>query len=739
MIIGVAATAITFIALILSITAYYLHYRYSEASLLSLARTSFYVSVGLIFFQAGLLMWGILNHHFEWIYVQSYSSRDLPLYYLISTFWAGQEGTFLLWSMLGSIYGIVLIRNRIKDEALVMSFMLLVQAFIMMILVKRNPFSFVWEINPARYAPGVIPVDGNGLNPLLQDPWMTIHPPILFSGYSSTMILFAFAMAALVKKNYNDWVKDVFPYALFVGLALGTGIILGGYWAYTTLGWGGYWAWDPVENSSFIPWIVTLALIHGLIVQRRQGGLKKTNIALALIAFILVLYGSFLTRSGVLTDFSVHSFGESELSVYILAFVLFFTMLGVLFFLFRVNEVKGEKVQTALFTRETFILFGIILFLVLATFTLLGTSSPIISGIFGKASNVSVDYYNAIAGPIAIILALLISLGPVLRWKSNSPDKIKGLFLHVIMSLSAGVIIFLLGMRDIIPLLISICATFVIFVNGEIVYRMIRRKNYSFGGYLAHVGIGFMLIGIITSSVYDKSEKITLPRDTDVKIMGYDLRYDGKQPSADGKDKVKIAVNNSTTFAKFYWSAYSRAYMVAPSVNNKFFHDLYISPIQIIPADKSMPNLTELVLKKSESQTFENMNFFFAGYDMNSHGMSNGNIHVAAIIDVKDIYGKELGTIKPALEIIGNDSQAHPAILPDTDRKVFIKGINVEDGSIALGITGDAVNASGTGKEMLAVEVTIKPLINILWLGTFLMVFGFITASVDYARSRRRA
>ena len=543
----------------------------------------------------------------------------------------------------------------------------------------------------------------------------------------------------LVKKNYNDWVKDVFPYALFIGLALGTGIILGGYWAYTTLGWGGYWAWDPVENSSFIPWIVTLALIHGLIVQRRQGGLKKTNIALALIAFILVLYGSFLTRSGVLTDFSVHSFGESELSVYILAFVLFFTMLGVLFFLFRVNEVKGEKVQTALFTRETFILFGIILFLVLATFTLLGTSSPIISGIFGKASNVSVDYYNAIAGPIAIILALLISLGPVLRWKSNSPDKIKGLFLHVIMSLSAGVIIFLLGMRDIIPLLISICATFVIFVNGEIVYRMIRRKNYSFGGYLAHVGIGFMLIGIITSSVYDKSEKITLPRDTDVKIMGYDLRYDGKQPSADGKDKVKIAVNNNTTFAKFYWSAYSRAYMVAPSVNNKFFHDLYISPIQIIPADKSMPNLTELVLKKSESQTFENMNFFFTGYDMNSHGMSNGNIHVAAIIDVKDIYGKELGTIKPALEIIGNDSQAHPAILPDTDRKVFIKGINVEDGSIALGITGDAVNASGTGKEMLAVEVTIKPLINILWLGTFLMVFGFITASVDYARSRRRA
>ncbi|MEJ2053788.1 MAG: cytochrome c biogenesis protein CcsA, partial [Calditrichaceae bacterium] len=242
MIIGVTATAITFIALVLSITSYYLHYKYSEESLLSLARISFYVSVGLIFFQAILLMWGIINHHFEWIYVYSYSSKDLPLYYLISTFWAGQEGTFLLWTILGSIYGLIIIKNRIKDESLVMSFLLLVQAFIVMILVKRNPFTYIWEANPVGFGPGMIPLDGAGLNPLLQNPWMTIHPPILFSGYSSTMILFAFAMAALVKRNYNDWVKNVFPYALFVGLILGTGIIMGGYWAYTTLGWGGYWA-----------------------------------------------------------------------------------------------------------------------------------------------------------------------------------------------------------------------------------------------------------------------------------------------------------------------------------------------------------------------------------------------------------------------------------------------------------------------------------------------------------------
>ena len=266
---------------------------------------------------------------------------------------------------------------------------------------------------------------------------------------------------------------------------------------------------------------------------------------------------------------------------------------------------------------------------------------------------------------------------------------------------------------------------------------MIRKKKFSFGGYLAHVGIGLMMFGIITSSVYDKSTKITLPIDTDVNIMGYDLRYDGRYPSPDGKDKVKIAVDNSITFAKFYWSDYSRAYMVAPSVMNMIFEDLYISPIQIIAADENIPDLDKFVIKKSETYSFENLTFYFAGYDMNTHGMSNGNIYVAAILDVRDDQGNILGTIKPALEIIGNESQPQPAILPGSNRKVFIQGINVEDGAISIGVTGIDHNPMLAGKELLAVEVSIKPFINILWLGTFLMIFGFITASINYTHSRR--
>ena len=220
--------------------------------------------------------------------------------------------------------------------------------------------------------------------------------------------------------------------------------------------------------------------------------------------------------------------------------------------------------------------------------------------------------------------------------------------------------------------------------------------------------------------------------------MGYNLRYDGKQPSPDGKDKVKIAVNNSTTYAKFYWSDYSRAYMVAPSANNHMLQDLYISPIQIIPAKENNQAVDNITLKKSETSSFEDLTFFFSGYDMNMHGTNSENIHVAAVIEVKDQYGKSLGMIKPALEIIGKESTPHPAVLPGSDRKVYINGINVEDGSLKLAITKNIVMASASaGKELLAVEVSIKPLINILWLGTFLMVFGFIASVIDYTRNRR--
>ncbi len=736
MIFGTTLTALTFVALILSITAYYLYHLRKEDQMLKMARIGFYSSVALIVAQSALLMWGILNQQYDWVYVFSYSSKSLPLYYKIATFWAGQEGTFLLWLLFGSLFGIVIIRSRKEDEPVVMSFMNLVQAYIVVILIKKNPFSYVWEANPVGFPAGMVPFDGNGLNPLLQDPWMTIHPPILFAGYSSTMILFAFAMSALVRNKHNDWIKSVYPFALFVGLTLGTGIILGGYWAYTTLGWGGYWAWDPVENSSLIPWLISLALIHGIIIQRRQGGFKRINLALAILAFFFVLYGSFLTRSGILTDFSVHSFSESELTPYLIGFLFLFGGGGAITYLFKVNRVKGKSVSEAFFTRELFMALGIITLLLLAAFTFVGTSWPMFSGIFAdKPSSVEIEAYNTFGGPIAIIIGILIALAPVFSWKRDSFGKLKSVLLHFILSLVVGSIIYFAGIKDFIPLLITTIAVFILLINGEIVFRMLLKKNFNFGGYLAHVGIGLMLIGIITSSVYDYSTKITLPQNTAKSIYGYDLNYLGKKDSPDGKDKVLININDKQSFAKFYWSDYSQAYMVAPSVKNTLFQDLYISPIQIIPANENQAAFDEIRIKKGETQTFEDKTIEFVDYDMGSHAAGSSDMTIAAILKVFDNEGNFVKEIKPAIGVSGQERTNMPAAFVD-QRNVSIQGVLVEQKELILGVSKLTGDNPYSGKELLAVEISVKPLINVLWLGTLVMFFGFFTAI--YNRTKRQ-
>ncbi|NOX88241.1 MAG: cytochrome c biogenesis protein CcsA [Calditrichaeota bacterium] len=728
MIIGITATALTFVALLLSVVAYYLYDRQKEKPLLKFARLSFYIAGALIVFQAVLLLYGILTHHFEWSYVYNYSSRDLNLFYLISAFWAGQEGTFLLWLLFGVVYGLWIIRLRKTEEALVMSFFNLVLAFVVIILIKKNPFTYIWQTNPSAFQMGMTPPDGAGLNPLLQDPWMVIHPPILFAGYSATMIPFAFAMSALVKRNYDNWIKSVFPFAVLVGLVLGTGIILGGYWAYTTLGWGGYWAWDPVENSSLIPWLFSLALIHGLLIQRKQGGMKKTNILLALITFILVLYGNFLTRSGILTDFSVHSFGKSEISGYLIAFVGLFMALSLLMFIFRINEVKYQPVYTDLATRESFMNFGMMVLILTALFVFVGTSLPLFSSILKDNPESFIPrYYNYIAGPAAVLLALLMGLSPVLRWKTNSWDRLRTVVLHGAIGLAFGIVLFILGIRNIISLLIMVFSVFLILVNGQIAIRFWRNKNYAFGGYLAHVGVGLMLMGIVTSSVYDSSVETTLPKDSPKEVFGYQIVYKGKAPSSDGKDKVILLVDGKETKAKFYWSDYSQAWMVGPSVENKWIRDLYISPIQIIPPEQILPPGDELILIKGQKVKFGDYVLLFKAYDMNTHQMGGEEIILKAVVEVYDGKGNLLSEIKPGIHIKGKNKKRLAVKFVDNRRTVYLKSINVEKRSVSVSISKSAPQADAvTGKEILTAQITVKPFINLLWLGTFIMIIGFL-------------
>jgi len=366
----------------------------------------------------------ILNHDFTYSYVAQYSSRDLSLEYLISSFWAGQEGSFLLWVLLGSWLGLLLMFKARKMEQNVMLIYNLNNIFLTILLIKQSPF------NRLLFSPP----DGQGLNMLLQDPWMVIHPPIVFLGYAAFAVPFAYAVTAMWKREYDAWIKPTMPWTLFAFVTLGAGIIIGGYWSYKVLGWGGYWAWDPVENASLLPWLLIIALMHGMVLQNKRKKLYKTNLILAVFSFILIIYCTFLTRSGVLADFSVHSFMDLGITGWLVFFMLAFLTISLGLFFLRLNDMplskKGNNIN--FFSREFGLISAIILLCVSTILIGLGTSAPLITRLLEKASKVSTQYYVDTNLPLGILMAFLLSIVPLMTWGKNSFSKLTPRLISVI-------------------------------------------------------------------------------------------------------------------------------------------------------------------------------------------------------------------------------------------------------------------------------------------------------------------
>ncbi len=319
---GNAAIIVGFVASLIGLIAYFRSI--NNPRLIGFAQTGFHITVTSVFIAAVALLILIVKHQFQFHYVWAYSSMELPLGLLMSTFYAGQEGSFLLWTVMVAIIGIVLLiyTQKHDNEREVMGVYTSILSFLMLLLIVKNPFTPIDG--------DVIPADGRGLNPLLQNFWMQIHPPILFLGFAAMAPPFALAIAALMRRKYQDWVISSLPWVVGGSLLLGLGIALGGFWAYETLGWGGWWGWDPVENASLIPWLISVSLIHAMVTQKRTKGLILTNFILAILAFVLVLYSTFLTRSGVLGEASVHSFvdpGRFSFTLLVL-FMFAFTDVG---------------------------------------------------------------------------------------------------------------------------------------------------------------------------------------------------------------------------------------------------------------------------------------------------------------------------------------------------------------------------------------------------------------------------
>jgi cytochrome c-type biogenesis protein CcmF len=399
--IGYLFTLLASVGILVSTIGFFLAAR-GNRRFLNLAVTSYHYFFGFVVVASIFLAYLFIAGKYSYRYVFEYSSSDLSFLYRLSGFWAGQRGTYLLWLLLQGLFGYYIIGKGRQYTAPAMVFYGVINIFFCVMLLALSPF----EMLPTAR------VEGAGLNPLLKDPWMVVHPPVIFIGYAAVAVPAVIALAALVKKNYENWLPVSYVPAVVGAVMLAAGNIMGGFWAYKTLGWGGYWAWDPVENSSFIPWMTSLALIHGFLIERTKGSLRKTNLFLALFTFLLVVYGTFLTRSGVLADFSVHSFVDLGVNAYLIIFMVGFTALSLGIFLARFTGIKGPGVDLSITSREFVLLMSVWILVLIGLLVLSGTSWPLITTLLGRPGTVDTGVYTRVTFPLAIIIGLFLGFAP---------------------------------------------------------------------------------------------------------------------------------------------------------------------------------------------------------------------------------------------------------------------------------------------------------------------------------------
>lgn len=376
------------------------------------------------------------------------------------------------------------------------------------------------------------------MNPLLLDPWMVVHPPLTFIAYALLIIPYAYAVASLWEKDYQKGFLKTIPWALVGWFFLGAGgIIVGGAWAYRVLGWGGYWGWDPVENATLIPWLTGGALIHGLLIQKQKQHLTRSNIFLAITTYLLIIFATFLTRSGVMAGFSVHAFAETRLTNYLALFILVFAVVGYGLFILRYKDMDRPAGQAAgIFSRPGSFSLTMILLCIAGVVVLVGTLSPIITGWVGAAASADQSYYNRTNAPLLLLLFAVLAVCPYLRWQQKS---IRELFeeikYYIFASLAVLPLAYSFGVRD--PFILLLLWVIILsFFTNFVALKKVWRKGLKFsGGYLTHLGLALMFAGIVVSTVYTHSQVIFLYPEQPVEVHGYSFNFSGYTVENDTK------------------------------------------------------------------------------------------------------------------------------------------------------------------------------------------------------------
>lgn len=732
-----------FLSFLLFIFAeYYQNHRYSK-----FAKISFFSAIFGVLLASLFLIFNILSHNFTLTYVWSYSSRNLPFLLLLSTFYAGQEGSFLLWALWMSLVGVVLYFYLKKHQLnyLPLSFFSLAIFFIVLIIIFKSPFESIWESFPESNMPrDFVPPDGRGLNPILENYWIAIHPPILFLGYSLVTVPFTLLLTSILEKNYNKYTIAESFWALTAAGVLGFGIMLGGFWAYETLGWGGFWGWDPVENSSLVPWIFVTALVHTLLIQRIKSTNFFTSFLLSWLAFLGVLYASYLTRSGVLSDTSVHSFVDpgKVVNILLLVYLGTFTIFPLVLLIIRAKDIPKTKEKINIISRQFLTNLGTVILIIASIVIIVGTSLPIIQGFIGaKKVALEPSFYNQWMAPITMLILIVNGISLLFHWRETPKDSIKQKLIYsIIPSFGVALIFLFISQINLLYSFLIFASVFSLIINGEKLLNKLARKNFKVGAFLSHLGISFLIVGALLSGGFEKSQTIQLQEGKMARAFGYEFHLLNKErieieKSDREKYLFKIRIldkgKNSLVSPLVYWSSFNNFEQpyYEPDIKTYLTKDLYIAPKSFMFNEFYSP----ISFKKGESIAApwsEKDSIKFISYDMGSMHLGNNqeNFKFGIVIDyyLGGKYYKD--TILSQLNMKAGSFTPIWKNVPTKDFAIgftkFTPDENLENSLVELSF----------GQEILIADVTLKPFILLVWLGVIITVVGFIVAVFKYTK-----
>lgn len=648
-----------------------------------------------VFLASCLLLYLILADRFDFAYVVGYSSSALPTVYKISAFWAGQQGSFLLWLLIHAAAGCVL-ANRAETSSQSLAVYMLLQAAVAVMVLTKSPFD----------AAEVAAADGVGLNPLLQDPWMAVHPPIIFFGYALLAVPFALSIGALAKNPASaDWLGAARKWTLAAWAFLGAGIFIGGYWAYKVLGWGGYWGWDPVENSSLVPWLMATALLHLIKISFARKAVMPVAHLAAIFSYSFVIYGTFLTRSGILGDFSVHSFGESNVGLTISVLNAIILLGGLFFLAAKAKRLPQGTMYEAYMSREFLVLLGMLFVVFAAAIIFIGMSMPLLTKLANNPAAVDSSFYLRTTMPLAVFIAATMTVSaPTLYGKQKSITK--NPFVFAPFFIGAGVAAYV-GVGEILPVILAGVA--LTEIAASIV--ALKKGGLTLGGMTAHVGVGLSLFAMVVAGSGSQTVAHDFAVGEHAEILGRDIVYNGQEFATDGAKKYYVfAVDGRETKALTKLRKNGEDAAREPAIDKTASGDVYIAPSPLT-AERE-----EIILKRNE--------IFYAG---DVAYLLNGTIieENIALAEISAMNADTTEEVRPFITLTDSGGTSEPVSFWNGEKRMRLTGISGDGLRIRL----ELLSSAEAEKNLpVTAQISVKPFIWLLWLGAALVVLGTFTA-----------